>query len=85
MQVQRTDGHLTNLLDAQAACDEAQWRGMMTWMTEREQKWDTHDKDDNMGAAGITHMIATVVKGVAQCQDTREKERDKTARMDGGG
>ena len=40
-QLHRTGGHLTNLLEAQAAREEAQWRGMMTWMQEREPKWDT--------------------------------------------
>jgi len=45
-QLHRTVGHLTNLLDTQAACEEAQWRGMMTWMQEREQKWDTRHEDD---------------------------------------
>ena len=31
-QLHRTIGHLTNLLEAQAAREEAQWRGIMTWM-----------------------------------------------------
>jgi len=84
-QLHRTVGHLTNLLEAQAAREEAQWRGMMTWMQEREQKWGTRHKDDNLWGAGITNMIAKVVKGVAPGQEAREKERDKTARMDGGG
>ena len=30
-------------------------------------------------------MIAKVMKGVAGDQEAREKERDRTARMDGGG
>jgi len=38
MQLHRTVGHLANLLEARAACEEAQWQGMMTWMQEREQK-----------------------------------------------
>ena len=58
---------------------------MMTWMQEREQKWDTRHEDDNLWGAGITNMIAKVVKGVAPGQEAREKERDKTASMDGGG
>jgi hypothetical protein len=84
-QLHRTVGHLTNLLEAQAAREEAQWRGMMTWMQESEQKWDTRHEDDEQWGAGITNMIAKVVKGVAPGQEAREKERDKTARMDGGG
>jgi hypothetical protein len=81
----RTVGHRTNLLEAQTAREEAQWREMMTWMQEREQKWDTHHKDDKLWVAGITNMIANVMKGVAPGQVAREKQRDKTARMDGGG
>jgi len=37
-QLHRTVGHLRNLLEPQGACEEAQWRGMITWMQEREQK-----------------------------------------------
>jgi hypothetical protein len=33
----------------------------------------------------MKNMIATVVKGVASAQTTRENEPDKTARMDSGG
>ena len=54
-------------------------------MQEREQKWDTRHEDDNLWGAGITNMIAKVVKGVAPGQEAREEERDKTASMDGGG
>jgi len=84
-QLHRAVGHLTNLLPAQAACEKAQWRGMMTWMQEREQKWDSRHKDDNQCEAGLTNMIATVVKGVVPGKEARGKERENTARMDGCG
>ena len=77
--------HLTNLLEAQAACEEAQLRGMKTWMQEREQKWDTRHKDDKLWGADNTNMITWVMTCVAPGQEAREKQRDKTARMDGGG
>jgi len=48
MQLHRTVGHLTNLVEAQAACEEAQGLGMMTWMQEREQRWDARHKDDKL-------------------------------------
>jgi hypothetical protein len=67
-QLHRTIGHLTNLVQAQAAREEAQWLGMRTWMQEREQKWDTRHEDDKLWGAGITNMIATVMKGVAPGQ-----------------
>jgi len=47
-QLHRTVGHLTNLVQAQAARKEAQWSGMSTWMQEREQKWDAHHEDDKL-------------------------------------
>ena len=84
-QLHQTVGQLTNLLEAQEAREEAQWLGMTTWMQEREQKWDTHHEDDKLWGAGITNMIAKVMKGVAPGQGAREKEREKAARMDGGG
>jgi hypothetical protein len=46
MQLHRTVGHLTNVLEAQAAREQAQWRGMLTRMQEREQKWDARHEDD---------------------------------------
>jgi len=37
----RTVAHLANLVAARAAREEAQQLAMMTWMQEREQKWDS--------------------------------------------
>jgi len=84
-QLHRTVGHLTNLVQAQAAREEAQWLGMRTWMQEREQKWDARHEDDKLWGAGITNMIARIMKGVASGHEARENERDETAGMDGGG
>jgi hypothetical protein len=58
MQQHQTVGHLANLLEAQAACEEAQWLGMMTWMQEREQKWDARHDDDKLWGAGIPNQCA---------------------------
>jgi len=85
MQLHRTVGHQTHLLDAQSARKEAQWRGVMTWMQDREQKWNTSHKDDKLWGAGVRIMIAKVMKGVAPGLEGREKQRDKTVRMDGWG
>jgi hypothetical protein len=81
----RTIGHQTNLLEAIAAHEEAQWRGIMRWMHERELKWHTRHEDIKLWWAGITNMVAEVRKGAAPGQEATEEERDKTARMDGGG
>jgi hypothetical protein len=64
-QLHRTVGHLTHLVVGQAAREEAQWLGMKTWMQEREQKWDARHEDANLWGAGITNMIAKIMKGVA--------------------
>jgi len=57
IQLHRTVGHLTNMLESQAAHKQEHWRGMITWMQEREQKWDTRHKDDKQWGAVITNMI----------------------------
>jgi hypothetical protein len=64
-QLPRTVGHLANLLEAQAACEEALWQGIMMRMQEREQNWDARHEDDKLWEAGITSMIAKTMKGVA--------------------
>ena len=47
-------------------------------------KVECHHEDDKVWGAGITTMIANIMKGVAPGQEARKKERDQTARMDGG-
>jgi hypothetical protein len=84
-QLHRTVGHLANLVEARAACEEAQWLPMMTWMQEKDQKWDARYEDDKVWGAGIMNRIAKTMKGVAQGQEERERERDMTARTDSGG
>jgi hypothetical protein len=54
-------------------------------MQEREQKWDARHEDDKLWGAGITNMIAKVMKGVPPGQEAREKKRHKPAGMDGRG
>jgi len=72
------------MLEARAACKEALWQGMMTWMQERERKWDTHHEDDKLLGVGIMNMIAKTMQGVAQGQEASERERQMTASTDGG-
>jgi len=85
MQLHRTVGHLTNLVQAQAAREEAHWLGMRKWMQEREQKWDAHHEDDKVWGAGVTNIIVKVLKRVAPGQEARERESDESTRMDGRG
>jgi hypothetical protein len=81
----RTVGHLANLMDTRAAREEAQRLAMLTGVQEREQKWDARDEDDKVSGAGIKNMIAKTMNGVGQGQEVREREREVTVRMDGGG
>jgi len=81
----QTVGHITHVLEAQAANEEVQWQRMLMWMQEREQKWDTHHEDKKLQGVAITYVIAKVMKSVAPGQVAREKERDKTVKMNGGG
>jgi len=85
MQLPQTVGHLTRIFEAQAARNEAQWWGMLTCMQERDQEWDARHEDDKHWGAGITNVIVMVINGVAPAQEESEKDRDKTAKMDGGG
>ena len=72
-------------MDAWAAGKEAQQLAMITWIQEREQKWDAPYQDDKRWGVGITNIIAKTMKGVAPGQQRREREREMTARTDGGG
>jgi len=78
-------GHLTNLVEARAAREETQQLAMMTWMQETEQKWDARHEDNIPWGVAITNMIAKTMKPVEQGEEGREREREMTARMDGGG
>jgi len=84
MQLHRTVGHLTNLVQVQAAREKAQWLGLRTSMQERQQMWDACREDDKLWGAGITNTIAKIMKGVASGKEARKKERDETAWKDGG-
>jgi hypothetical protein len=69
-------------LEAQTAHEEAQWLGLMTWMQEKERKWDASHEGDKLWGAGITNIIVKFMKGVEPGLEARENERDKTAQMD---
>jgi len=47
---------------------------MMVWMQEREPKWDDSHQDDELCGAGVTNMIAKVMKGVPPGQVGGETE-----------
>ena len=61
-QLARTVGHFAIRVEAQAAREETQWREMMTWMQERDQKWDACNDGDKLWGAGIANRIAMTMK-----------------------
>jgi hypothetical protein len=54
-------------------------------MRGREQKWYARYEVNKEWGAGITNMIGKTMKGVAQGQELKEREREVTARTDGEG
>jgi len=85
MELQRTVGHLADLVEARAVREEAQRLATMMWMEDRAQIWDARHDDEKLWGAGIMNMIAKTMKGVAQGQEGGEREREMTARTDGRG
>jgi len=79
-QLHRTIAKMANMLDAQTALQEAQWRGMKTWLEKREEKWDAYHQDDVLWGKGITDMVTRVVAATEGGQ--REERKADT---DGAG
>jgi len=78
--LQRTIAKMATMRNAQTAYQEAQWRGMKTWLDERDEKWDKYHRDDGPCAKGVTNMGTRVV---AAKEGGRSKERK--ADTDGAG
>ena len=57
----RTIAKMANMFDTQTALQEAQWRGMITWLEEKEEKRDAYHQDDVLWLKGITDMVKRVV------------------------
>jgi hypothetical protein len=84
-QLPQTVVHLANLVGAQATSEEAQRMIRMTWMQEKEQKWNARYEDEKVRGTPITNIIRKTMKEVPQGQEEREKKREVTAKTDGGG
>jgi hypothetical protein len=81
---------MSRMLEAHAAREEAQWRGMKEWLEDRETKWDDCHRDNVLWGPGITDMTTKVlaigiVGEAAPTQEVRQQERDETASQDGDG
>jgi hypothetical protein len=81
-QLHRTIAKMANMLDAQTALQEAQWRGMKSWRENREVKWDMYHQDDVLWGRGITDMVTKVVTATEGGQREREERKADT---DGAG
>jgi hypothetical protein len=78
----RTIPMMANMLDAQTALQEVQWRGMRTWLEKREEKLEAYHQDDVLWGRGITDMVTKVVTATEGRQREREERKADT---DGAG
>jgi len=69
-QLHKTIAKMANMLETQTALQESQWRGMKTWLEEKEEMWDAYHQDDVLWRMGITDMVKRVV--AATDRDQRE-------------
>ena len=60
-QLHRTIAKMANILETQTTLHEAQWRGMKTWLEDKEEKRDVYHQDDVLWGKGITDMVKRVV------------------------
>jgi hypothetical protein len=71
-QLHRTTRQLTNLLEAHAAQEEAQWAGVKAWMEEREERWEFRHEENVLWAAGISRLVAEITKEKKKREVQRE-------------
>jgi len=80
-QLHRTVGHLTNLVQAQAAREEAQWLGMRTWMQERAIVGCP--PRGRQGVGGGLHKYDSKGHETSSTRPGSERERKRRDREDG--
>ena len=71
-QLHRTIAKMANMQETHTALQEAQWRGMKSWLAEKEKKRDAYRQDDLLWGEGITDMVA---KAVAATERGQKEER----------
>jgi len=81
-QLHRTISKMPNMVDAQTPLQEAQWRGMKTWLEKREETWDAYHQDNIPWGRGITDMVTKAVTATEGGQRQREERKADT---DGAG
>jgi hypothetical protein len=60
---------MANMLETHTAQQEAQWRGMKSWLEEKEEKRDAYHQDDLLWGAGITDMVVRAVAATERGQN----------------
>jgi len=71
-QLHRTITKMANMLETHTALQEAQWRGIKSWLEEKEKKRDAYHQDDLLWGEGITDMVA---RAVAASERGQKEER----------
>jgi hypothetical protein len=75
-QLHRTIAKMANMLETHTALQEAQWRGMKSWLEEKEKKRDAYHQDDLLWGEGTTDMVARAVAATERGQ--KEERRADT-------
>jgi hypothetical protein len=75
-QLHRTIAKMSNMPETYIELQEAQWRGMKSWLEEKEKKWDAYHQDDLLWGEGITDMVAKAVAATERGQ--KEESRVDT-------
>jgi outer membrane biosynthesis protein TonB len=76
-QLHRTITKMANMLEMHTALQEAQWRGMKSWLEGKEKKRDAYHQDDLLWGEGITDMVTRAVAATERGQ--KEERRADTS------
>jgi len=67
-QLHHTVAKMANMLETHTAVEEAQWRGMKSWLEETDKTWEAYHQDDLLWGEGMTDKIARVVAATERDQ-----------------
>jgi len=78
-QLHRAIAKMEYMLETHTALQEAQWRGIKSWLEEKEKERDVYHQDDLLWGEGITDMVARAVAATERGQE--EERRADTERV----
>jgi len=67
-QLHRTIAKMANMVERHTALQEGQWRGMKSWLEEKEKKQDVYHQDNLWWGEAITDMVARTVAATERGQ-----------------